>query len=43
MSKALPFDINDKNLYNYCMEFFKKFNILKDTCNIVYQTEIEGE
>ena len=40
MQDAIPFDINQPNLYEYCLEFFKKFNIIKDKWNIIYQEEI---
>ena len=40
MRDAIPFDINNPDLYNCCLEFFKKFNILDENCNIIYQTEI---
>lgn len=26
---AIPFDINDRNLYDLCFEFFQKFNIIE--------------
>lgn len=40
MSEAIPFNIESNDLYDYCIEFFKKFNILEDTCNIIYQMEM---
>ena len=40
LSEAIPCNINSNDLYDYCIEFFKEFNIIKDTCNIIYQTEI---
>lgn len=40
MLEAIPFNIYSDDLYDYCIEFFKKFNLIKDTCNIIYQTEI---
>lgn len=40
LSEAIPFNINSDDLYEYCIEFFKKFNIIANTCNIIYQTEI---
>ena len=40
LSEAIPFNIDSDDLYDYCIEFFKKFNIIEDTCNIIYQTEI---
>lgn len=40
MLDAIPFDINRPDLYEYCIEFFKKFNIIQDKWNIIYQEEI---
>lgn len=40
MLDAIPFDINRPDLYEYCLEFFKKFNIIQDKWNIIYQEEI---
>lgn len=40
LGEAIPFDITRKDLYEYCLEFFKKFNIIEDSCNIIYQTEL---
>lgn len=40
MSDAIPFDVNRPDLYEYCLEFFKKFNIIHDNWNIIYQEEI---
>ena len=40
MGEAIPFDINDADLYKYCLEFFKKFNIIQDNCGILYQMEL---
>lgn len=40
MQDAIPFDINRPDLYEYCLEFFKKFNIIQDKWNIIYQEEI---
>ena len=40
MQYAIKFDIKRNDLYEYCLEFFKEFNILEDTCNILYQTEM---
>ena len=37
MSDAIPFDINRPDLYEYCLEFFKKFNIIQDKWQIIYQ------
>lgn len=39
MYNAIEFDINNPNLYNYCIHFFKKFNIIYDNCDIIYQEE----
>lgn len=44
MGEAIQFDIENADLYIYCLEFFKKFNILQESCNILYQMELgEGE
>ena len=40
MRDAIPFNIDDENLYDYCIEFFKKFNIIQDNFDILYQTEL---
>ena len=32
--------ITDADLYEYCIEFFKKFNIIKENVGILYQMEI---
>ncbi len=40
LQEAIPFDINRKDLYEYCLEFFKKFNLIKEKWNIIYQEEI---
>lgn len=40
MRDAIPFDINRADLYEYCLEFFKKFHIIEDSSNIIYQIEI---
>ncbi len=40
MRDAIPFDINNADLYQYCLEFFKKFNILQDNYGILYQIEL---
>ena len=40
MQNAIPFDINRSDLYEYCLEFFKKFNIIQDNWSIIYQKEI---
>ena len=40
MSDAIPFDVEDPDLYQCCLEFFKKFNIIKENWDIYYQEEI---
>ena len=40
MREAIPFDVTSLDLYGYCLQFFKKFNILEESCNIIYQMEI---
>lgn len=40
MWDAIPFDINNDNLYDYCLEFFKQFNIIRENWDIIYQEEI---
>lgn len=40
MGEAIPFDVNRDDLYDYCLEFFKLFNIIEDSIEIVYQTEL---
>ena len=41
MKDAIPFDITKSDLFEYCLEFFKKFNIIDDgNIGIVYQLEI---
>lgn len=40
MREAIPFDINNPDLYECCLAFFRKFNILEENCRILYQTEI---
>lgn len=40
MRDAIPFNIDDADLYKYCLEFFKKFNIIQDNCGILYQMEL---
>ena len=40
MSDAIPFNIDNPDLYKYCLEFFKKFNIIKENWDIYYQEEI---
>ncbi len=39
LDEAIKFDINEPNLYNHCLAFFKKFNILHNNCDIIYQEE----
>lgn len=41
MREAIPFDIQNADLYNYCLKFFEKFNILENNSGIIYQMEIE--
>ena len=41
MRKAIPFNIESPDLYEYCLAFFKEFNLLEDSCPIAYQTEIQ--
>ena len=31
LKEAIPFDVKRKDLYEYCLEFFKIFNIIKQT------------
>ena len=40
MLDAIPFNVNRTDLYEYCLEFLKKFNIIRDNWNIIYQEEI---
>ena len=40
MREAIPFDIENADLYDYCLSFFKKFNILEENCGILYQMEL---
>lgn len=41
MRDAIPFDITKPDLYEYCLEFFKKFNLIEDGKNgIIYQLEM---
>ena len=35
----IEFNINNPDLYEYCLHFFKKFNIIYDNCDIIYQEE----
>jgi len=39
LGNAIEFNIDNPDLYNYCLAFFKKFNILTDGCGIIYQEE----
>lgn len=41
MRDAIPFDVTKPDLYEYCLEFFNKFNIIQDENNgIIYQLEL---
>ena len=40
MLDAIPFNVEDADLYEYCLQFFEKFNILKDNWKLIYQLEI---
>ena len=42
LSYAIPFDVEREDLFGYCMEFFKKFNLVADenNFNIIYQIGI---
>ncbi len=40
MLDAIPFDVNRADLYEYCLEFFKRFNIIREDWDIIYQKEI---
>lgn len=40
MREAIPFDINNQDLYECCLEFFRRFNILEESYRILYQTEM---
>lgn len=37
---AIEFNINNPNLYDYCIAFFEKFNIIERNCDIIYQEEL---
>ncbi len=37
MREAIPFDIENKNLYQYCLEFFKKFHVIQEDYGIQYK------
>lgn len=39
MEEAIEFNIDNPNLYDYCIAFFKKFNIIYDDEVILYQEE----
>lgn len=41
MREAIQFDIKSADLYDYCLKFFRKFNILEESSGILYQMEIE--
>lgn len=38
---AIPFNIDNPNLYAYCLSFFEKFNLIKSSYELLYQTELE--
>lgn len=40
MREAIPFDIKNADLYDYCLEFFKKFNLIQENVGILYQMEM---
>ena len=40
MREAIPFNIEDADLYDYCLSFFRKFNLLEERCGILYQVEL---
>lgn len=40
MGDAISFEEGNEDLYELCMKFFDKFNILKDEVNITYQEQI---
>ncbi len=40
MGQAVSFNISDPDLYNNCLEFFKKFNLLMGETNIIYQEQL---
>ena len=40
MGEAIPFNIEDADLFEYCMQFFKKFNLIQDNYGIIYQMEL---
>ena len=39
-NEAIPFDVNNKNLYELCFEFFKKFNVV-ELPEIYYQNGLK--
>ncbi len=41
MREAIQFDIKSDDLYDYCLGFFRKFNILEESSGILYQMEME--
>ena len=43
MRDAVPFNIKNADLYECCLEFFKKFNIIQDNVGILYQMSVEEE
>ena len=40
MREAIPFDVENADLYVYCLQFFEKFHIMHENCNVQYQMEI---
>ena len=40
MREAIPFNIESVDLYECCLKFFEKFNIIQDNCGIIYQMEL---
>lgn len=40
MGEAISFNIDNPDLYKYCLAFFEKFNILKDNWELIYQEEM---
>lgn len=41
MREAIQFNVDNADLYDYCLKFFKKFNLIEDSCGILYQVEME--
>ena len=37
--EAIPFDVNNKNLYQLCYDFFERFNIVEYP-NIIYEPDL---